>query len=103
MPQSIEDQTRKRVSEFLPEAIRKTLDSYHEFVGSEINNDAREFSAHHSACKVAIAHLELLLKLARWADVPDQKQDDSQVLVDLMREAQAELQSYQQRHAREEE
>lgn len=68
-----QDETRKQIAEFLPEAIATALTSYQLFlIGDEGNKNAKDFKAHHDACKVAIAHLELLIKLAQWADVPSQ-------------------------------
>ncbi|MBI1326037.1 MAG: hypothetical protein GC136_00170 [Alphaproteobacteria bacterium] len=63
----LDDQTKEKVLAFLPEALGKALHSYKEFMGAEIPDDAKGFSAHHTACKVAIAHIELLLKLGRMS------------------------------------
>jgi hypothetical protein len=71
MTQKIEGDTRARIAAFLPDAIAKALTSYQLFLEEGAHNDAKEFKAHHDACKVAIAHLELLIKLAQWADLPD--------------------------------
>lgn len=97
MTKSIEDRTRAAVSEVLPDAIRKTLESYRRFIGSEAAHDTKQFSAHHTACKVAIAHLELLLKLARWADIEKTKASESSDLAGLLHEASEELHTYQER------
>ena len=80
MPQ-IEARTRKDIAGFLPAAIQTALDSYQQFSEAQITDSAstptsQEFKAHHDACKVAIAHLELLIKLARWADLPDPHVED---------------------------
>ena len=69
MTVKIEEATREQVAVFLPEAIRKTIDSYHAFMEGEIESGGKKFAEHHSAGKVAISHLQLLLKLAQWADV----------------------------------
>lgn len=79
---TFESGMRERVSKFLPRALETALLSYHEFSEEqatapepeqEIGKDekAKHFKAHHDACKVALAHIELLLKLARLADLPD--------------------------------
>jgi hypothetical protein len=81
----LEEATRKQVAIFLPKAIDKALESYYRFVDLEASlrvepappatddktNKTREkaFTEHHSACKVALAHLELLFRLGRTADV----------------------------------
>lgn len=71
MIQKIEDSTREQIALFLPIAIAKAAASYHDFMEEEKEPDvSKKFAEHHKACRVAIAHLELLLKLARWADLP---------------------------------
>lgn len=63
---------KKSIAEFVPAAIKRAFESYMSY--SEIVRDHKEykdFSGHHSACKVAISHIELLLKLAKWAEVPE--------------------------------
>ena len=77
MSQNIEEGMRQRVAEFLPDAIGNTLESYKDFLErDEQSEQPKEFSAHHSACKVAIAHLELLLKLAQVVNVEENIMDE---------------------------
>ena len=93
----IEDLTREQISDFLPDAIARALRSYYQFSQQDAPNEAKEFSAHHSACKVAIAHIELLIKLAKWADLPNANVEDKGhqvVLAAMMQEAQKELNAY---------
>lgn len=98
MPQ-IEVQTRADIAAFLPGAIQTALDSYKMFSEAQITDDAcaptsQAFKAHHDACKVAIAHIELLIKLARWADLPDPKVEDEvqqKMLAQVIDSANAEL------------
>ena len=93
----IEDASRKQISDFLPDAIARALQSYYRFAQQDAPFEAKEFSAHHGACKVAIAHIELLIKLAKWADLPDVQAEDHGhqiVLAAMMQEAQKELQDY---------
>ena len=86
----IEAATRERVAEFLPQALSKTLESYREFISREVPDDAKNFSNHHAAAKVAISHIQLLIKLAAWAQLPEQGSATG-TLNDLFAEAQAEL------------
>lgn len=66
-----EDGMRTRITEFLPRALETALDSYRKFTGEgKEHEDAKGFKEHHDACKVALAHIELLLKLAKLADLP---------------------------------
>ena len=99
MKQTIEDMSRAQIASFLPDAIAKALTSYHTFMDKTISNEAKEFTAHHGACKAAIAHIELLLKLARWAELPDVKTGTSNeqiMLVAMMQEAEDELRNYKE-------
>lgn len=94
---TIEDDTRRRIARFLPDAIVQALKSYHRFSQQTAPEEAKEFSAHHNACKVAIAHIELLIKLARWADLPDAQDENHNqqiILAAMMQEAQNELDEY---------
>ncbi len=101
MSKSLEESSRDKIAKFLPDAIKHSLESYHRFVLSEdAPEDAKSFSAHHSACKVAIAHIELLIKLAKWADLLDNqvKQDPNDALLaGLIAEAQNELDHYSEK------
>jgi hypothetical protein len=86
----IEAQTRLQIASTLPRAIEKAIASYREFYNQDTPDTAKEFSAHHTACKAAIAHIELLLKLARWAELPtDDPQDQN--LAEVLNKAKAEL------------
>lgn len=100
MSKKIESDTKARISEFLPDAIAQALTSYYRFARQEAPPEAKDFSAHHNACKVAIAHIELLIKLARWADLPDKDGGDQNIqamLSAVMTEAQAEVASYKEK------
>lgn len=99
MTDKIEHAGREQIATFLPDAIAKALTSYHRFADSSIPDDPKGFSAHHGACKVAIAHVELLLKLARWADLPDADSVDQNtqvILTAMMEEAHKKLEEYNQ-------
>ncbi|MGH1398519.1 MAG: hypothetical protein ACRBCT_04820 [Alphaproteobacteria bacterium] len=91
MPQ-IDDQTRNHIAAFLPDAVKTAIESYKAFAEEqatkptqpkpegdeasetpEPSEEAKKFKSHHDACKVAIAHIELLLKLAQWAEIPEEE------------------------------
>ena len=59
---------RKRLKKTLPEKISEVIASYENFSEQPVPDDAKGFSAHHSACKSAVVHAETLLKLARWTE-----------------------------------
>lgn len=101
----IEDTTRTQIAEFLPEAIRLAVRSYRNFMNTEedINEKGqivtRGFVEHHKSAKIAISHIELLIKLAKWADLPDATlagSEDMELFASLMATAEAELNSYQE-------
>jgi hypothetical protein len=53
------------------QAIERAIASYHAFAKDEPRStDPKEFAAHHAACKAALAHLDLLLKIARITETP---------------------------------
>lgn len=53
------------------QAIERAIASYHAFAKDEPQStDPKEFAAHHAACKAALAHLDLLLKIARITETP---------------------------------
>ncbi len=94
MTQTIEGASRAQIAHFLPDAIAAALRSYQTFSEREIISDPKDFKDHHTACKVAIAHVELLLKLARFVDVPEANQNDAAMLSAMMAEAEETLRHY---------
>jgi hypothetical protein len=95
MGPTLEESARAKIAKYLPDAVEHALQSYREFSAQIIVPNAdkdkitsKDFSAHHMACKTAIAHLELLLKLAVLAQLP---RDEDENLSVLMADAQAEL------------
>ena len=99
MPE-LEQQTRRDIADFLPEAIETALESYRNFSLEQATKDDEEtpesFKKHHDACKVAIAHIKLLIELAKWADLPDPQLEDEahqKKLLGLLASAQQELEA----------
>lgn len=90
-PPRIEEAVRRRISGFLPAALDKVLSSYEEFMWKAIRvDDEKIFSQYHGAAKVALGHVNLLMKLLPWANESDQKIADKE-LAALFAEAEAEL------------
>lgn len=95
----IESGMRDSIAEFLPRALDAALDSYLYYSEQQITDTestpcSKAFKEHHDACKVALAHIDLLIKLAKWADLPDPKvesEDKERVLLSLIQNAQGEL------------
>ena len=105
MANRIEMMSKEQLARFLPDALNTAINSYHAFMAQEIKQEPKDFAAHHAACKAAIAHIELLLKFARWADLPDAQaanHNNQIVLAAIMREAEDELQKYRDSGAEDE-
>ena len=93
---TIEATTRAQIADFLPDAISLAIKSYRNYMIKD--TETEQFSEYHKAAKVAISHIELLIKLARWADLPDGDAWDAHGMAHLsalMASAQAEVESYQ--------
>ena len=94
----IKESTRIYLQSFLPQALERALDSYQLFSDDKGSfENSKDFSEHHNACKVAIAHVELLLKLAKWAEISTQSKesDDREIqLSTMIFEAQKHLEQY---------
>jgi hypothetical protein len=62
------DDLRRRLRAALPARIDAAVAGYENFTGTAEPADAKGFAAWHAAAKSALAHVELLVKLARWAE-----------------------------------
>lgn len=94
-----EEKLLYQVAEFLPDAIAKSLKSYRNFSNKKEPADAKAFAEFHKACKVALGHIELLVKLAKSLNSRGQQPPDSHSQADLaalVAEAEAELRGYGQ-------
>lgn len=95
---SIENGMRTRIAEFLPCALGSAIKSYRNFCDDMVvegdPKEPKKFKEHHDACKIALAHIELLLKLAKIADLPDsdfENEDQQRLLQGLIEQGKAEL------------
>ncbi|MCP4393314.1 MAG: hypothetical protein GY804_03455 [Alphaproteobacteria bacterium] len=59
---------KARLRNYLPAKIAGVVSSYDAFTSETMPKDAKGFTAHHSACKAAIAHTDMLIKLAKWVE-----------------------------------
>jgi hypothetical protein len=92
----LDDAARERIAEFFPDALRKALDSYQEFVAGAESLAAEDFKDHHTAAKVAIAHIELLLKLGQWARLAGDGEEEAELYAALLGEAETEVSAYRE-------
>ena len=67
---------KKNLKRILPQKISEVIKSYENFSEHDAPEDAKGFSAHHSACKSAVIHAETLLKLARWTEDEEKENFD---------------------------
>lgn len=99
---------RDQIAMFLPQALENAIQSYDEFLkrkeeaadncsAEETEERKKErspsddFKKHHDACKVALAHMELILKMADKAGLESSVEDKRADFLRLLSEAQTEL------------
>lgn len=83
---------RRQCQSSLPARIRDALAGYERFAAADPPEDAKGFAAWHAAAKAALAHVDLLVKLARWAEgKADDTADGGGGLDHLLAEARAAL------------
>lgn len=93
MVDELDEETRQEVAAFLPVVIRKTLQSYEEFIELSKSENSKDFSNYHSACKAAISHLEMLIKLAQLIGVVEKNDDPS--FKDMLRLAEERVRAHE--------
>lgn len=62
---------RQELANRLPDMLTTAIESYERITVAPEEADAKSYAALHSAAKAALAHIESLLKLAKWAAVED--------------------------------
>lgn len=94
--ESFGETIRNSAAAFLLAAFETAIASYQNYAGSAV--EPEKFAEHHKALRVALAHMELLMKLVRMAlllpspAVPD---GERVLLATLMNEAENEVRTYQ--------
>jgi hypothetical protein len=94
---------RLRLAGILPGRVIAALAGYEDFTGTEPPADSKGFAAWHAAAKAALAHVELLVKLARWAEGPAEAADDGNSVERLLCQARAALDALDEDGSEEEE
>lgn len=88
----------EQTAAFLPEALRVAITSYHAYC-KEGPRDAKpkEFEEYHKGAKAAVAHIELLVKLALRAQLPEADDDTNRAAVTaaLLQQAVADVNSFE--------
>lgn len=67
MNSKVENEMRGVVGKYLPKAIENAMISYELFLDEGAKKETDEFKKYHEACKVALAHVALLIKMGGWA------------------------------------
>ncbi len=62
---------RKDLAGRLAPFIHKAFTDYGAFAAIAMPETAKDFATHQAACRAALAHIDLLLKLARWTETGD--------------------------------
>jgi len=65
------DAIRRQLTGRLPSLIAKAAADHQELASAAAPSEARDFAAHQGACRAALAHMEQLIKMARWAEGSD--------------------------------
>lgn len=68
---------RQRLAGILPARIQAAVAGYEEFTATLPPVEAKAFAAWHAAAKAALAHVDLLVKLARWAEAETAEAESS--------------------------
>jgi hypothetical protein len=78
---------RAQLIDLLPRAMACAIASYREFSAQTAPEDAKQFIAHHNACRAALAHVDYLSKLAKFVQTAHPHPDDDQDLQPLIHKA----------------
>ncbi len=60
----------------LPEKLTSVFSEYNDFTAQPAPLDAKSFGAYHTACKNALSHIILLMKMLHLADENEESQID---------------------------
>lgn len=88
---------RERMVEFLHKALDEAIASYELFRDAlDQLDDSGLFKTHHESCKMAIAHIQHLLKLANKMEVPESADTETTdaALAEMIERAKAEVEAY---------
>lgn len=87
---------RSDLNRRLAKLMRAVVRSYDLFSTGEVPLDAKGFTAHHVAAKAALAHLDVLAKLSKWAAPPTDENDagNHDAVARLMVDARAAIDSF---------
>ena len=72
------EELKAHLLNILPKKVAEAVLGYELFSKTSAPMDAKGFAAYHTACKSAMAHIDTLIKLMKWAEKSsgDTSQDD---------------------------
>jgi len=77
------DKFRSELSEEIPNILDKVTHQYRCFLSTENFDDIKSFTAYQTACRAALTHLQLLMKITSWIQSNIEKDispdDDSEI------------------------
>ena len=62
------EELKKHLLTILPKKVAEAVLGYELFSKTEAPMDAKGFANYHTACKSAMAHIDTLIKLLKWAE-----------------------------------
>lgn len=84
----------------LPFLLSKATNEYKDFAAGQTPDDVKSFAAYQAACRAALTHLQLLIKIAAWAQpnmgkeiLIDEDNELDQLIVDARTAVQARLET----------
>jgi hypothetical protein len=85
------------LSGWLPERIKMAAANYRRFTAADPSEDTKAFAAHEAACRASLAHIHLLIRLARWSESAGDpsKLDGARNLDQLFDEAEMAIKTHQ--------
>lgn len=88
------EEFRGELVEKLPHLLSRALKNYRRFTEAQAPADIKTFTAHQAACRGALLHLHLLIRLTKWAAEKSASSSgpfDQTELARLVEEAEAEI------------
>jgi len=77
------DDYRRELTQELPFILSKVTNEYREFITTQNCDDVKSFTAYQNACRGALSHIQILLKIATWVHPDIIKNIESDEEIDL--------------------
>lgn len=88
----MDEAARAHIRALIAPVLERTAEEYRVFAESDPDEkEAKRFAARHAAGRAALAHIDLLLRLERWAAIPETSADTDAETQSLLNDARAAL------------